>query len=359
MPSPVCGTLIDLDLLHFTADEVRSLNEMVVTAVLEAPELSLFHTFFTGIKNDKRIGIVPGTFGLVGKAGQGCDPVADCATLAATEKTWEPRYVEIVLDQCVDTDFMNSLMRFAVSCGIDMHDLTKTEVFAFILNILSSDIKKMLLRKAWFDQRDAAQWPAGMITPGQDPAYFNVLNGFFYQLAEIYAADPERITAMSGNTQATTALQKSVATPALIYADLNAVIDAAKAELTAQPDRVLLVTQSVATRVFRHLQSLGVAYKIELMTNGLQSSTWDGINMYSIPLWDQWIAAYENNGTKLNNPHRVVYTTKSNLGIGMACTSLFERINTFYDPRSRYNRIEAKDAFDAKIFDDNLVQVGI
>ena len=71
------------------------------------------------------------------------------------------------------------------------------------------------------------------------------------------------------------------------------------------------------------------------------------------------IAAYENNGTKLNNPHRVVYTTKSNLGIGMACTSLFERINTFYDPRSRYNRIEAKDAFDAKIFDDNLVQVGI
>jgi len=47
------------------------------------------------------------------------------------------------------------------------------------------------------------------------------------------------------------------------------------------------------------------------------------------------------------------------LNIGMACNSLFERINTFYDPRSRYNRIEAVDAFDAKIIDDRLVQVGM
>jgi hypothetical protein len=42
----------------------------------------------------------------------------------------------------------------------------------------------------------------------------------------------------------------------------------------------------------------------------------------------------------------------------MAYTSLFENINTFYDPRSRYNRIEAVDAFDMKIIDDRLLMVG-
>ena len=94
------------------------------------------------------------------------------------------------------------------------------------------------------------------------------------------------------------------------------------------------------------------------MSDGLQVTKWDGITMYTVPLWDQWIRAYENDGTRLNNPHRIVYTMKQNLQVGMACTGLFDKINSFYDQRSRINRIEAVDAFDAKIIDDRLVQVG-
>lgn len=85
--SPQCGHTINLDNLHFTPDELRSLNELVVTAVLEAPELSSFHTLITGIKNDRRIGIIPGTFGLVGKAAQSCNPTAQCYEDTAIEKT--------------------------------------------------------------------------------------------------------------------------------------------------------------------------------------------------------------------------------------------------------------------------------
>jgi hypothetical protein len=130
MASPICGRLLDFDLLHFTPDEVRSLNEMVVTAVINAPELSLFHTFWTGIKNDKRIGILPGSFGLIGKAAQGCDPTPDCVTLTATEKTWEPRYVELILDQCID-DLGDTFLKLLTKDHIEIYDLTKTEVFAF------------------------------------------------------------------------------------------------------------------------------------------------------------------------------------------------------------------------------------
>jgi hypothetical protein len=164
---------------------------------------------------------------------------------------------------------------------------------------------------------------------------------------------------MPGNNQATYALQGSVATPVLTYAALNNVIDSAISELAMQPDRILLVTRSVFDRIRRQLQTLGTIFQdYKLMTGGMEIATWDGIRIVSIPLWDQWIRAYENNGTKWNDPHRVVYTTVSNLNIGMACTSLFEGINTFYDQRSRYNRIEAIDAFDMKILDDRLVQVG-
>jgi hypothetical protein len=242
---------------------------------------------------------------------------------------------------------------------IDVNDLTKTQIFAFIIKILSRDVKDMVFRHAWFGDKDAALAPGGLITPGLDVAYFNVINGFFKQLDAIVTADALRGTAITGNSQATYALQKSVATPALVYADVNSLIDAADPILATQKDRVLLVTYSVGQRLLRHLQSVGVAFKTELMTNGMLSATWDGIPMYIIPAWDSMIAAYQNNGTKWNDPHRVVYTTKSNLNVGTAADGLFDRINSFYDQRSRINRIEAMDAFDAKILDERLVQIGI
>lgn len=356
--SPVCGHTINLDNLHFTPDEVRTLNELVVTAVLEAPELSLYHDLVTGIKNDKRIGIIPGTFGLVGKAAQACNPVAQCYENVAIEKTWSPKYMEVIIDMCVD-ELNDTLMKLAIACGVDLYDLTKTEIFTFIRNILAKDIAKMVHRMAWFGDVNATNFPVGNLTPGIDPDFFNVIDGFWVQLAAIYAANPDRLTAFVGNNQATTALQFNVATPVLTYANLNAVIDAAPCELTAQPDRILLVTNSIMQRIRRQLQTLGTIFQdYKLMPNGIEVATWDGIPIYANCLWDQWIRAYENNGTTLNDPHRVVYTTKSNLKIGMACTSLFENINSFYDQRSRYNRMEAVDAFDAKIIDDNLVQVG-
>jgi len=356
--SPSCGHTLNLDNLHFTPDELRSMNELIVTAVLEAPELSQIHTLVTGIKNDKRIGIIPGTFGLVGKAAQSCDPEAQCYEDPAVEKTWEPRYLEVIIDMCID-ELADTMMKLSVNCGNAVYDLTKTDVFTFIQNILMKDLKKMVIRHAWFGDQAAANLPAGILTPGVDPAFFNVINGFWQQLAVVYAANPLQLNAMPGNTQLTYALQGTVATPLLTHNAVNGLIDNAISELAQQPDRVLLVTRSVMDRLRRQLQALGTAFQdYKLMVDGIEFANWDGIPIYSIPLWDQWIRAYENNGVRWNDPHRVVYTTKSNLNIGMACTSLFENINSFYDPRSRYNRIEAVDAFDAKIIDDRLFMVG-
>jgi hypothetical protein len=259
---------------------------------------------------------------------------------------------------CID-ELADTLMKLAVNCGVDVFDLTKTQIFTFIQDILAKDIAKMVLRNAWFGDQSAAHVPVGVITAGYDLGFFNVINGFFRQMAVIYAANPLQLNAMPGNTQANYALQQSVATPLLTYNAVNGLIDAAIPELAAQPDRILIVTKSVIDRLRRQLQALGTAFQdYKLSITGLEFATWDGIRLVALPLWDQWIRAYENNGTKWNDPHRVVYTTVSNLNIGMACTSLFENINSFYDPRSRYNRIEAVDAFDAKIIDDRLLMVG-
>ncbi|MCJ7811996.1 hypothetical protein MUP95_01580, partial [bacterium] len=334
-----------------------SLNELIVTAVLEAPALNSFHTLVTGIKNDKNIGIIPGTFGLILKAAQACNPEAQCHETIAIEKVWEPRYLEFINDMCID-EITNSLMRLYIKCD-NPYDLTKTEIFTFIANIYSKDLPKEVFRYAWFGDIAAAAFPAGVLTPGTDPTFFNVLNGFWQQMAIIYAASPLQRLAITGNASASYALQGTVATPLLTYNTVNAIIDAAPSELAMQPDRVLLVTRSVFDRLRRQLQALGTVFQdYKLMINGLEFATWDGIRIVSVPLWDQFIRAYENNGVRWNDPHRVVYTTVANLNIGMACTSLFENINSSYDQRSRLNRIEAVDAFDMKIIDDRLLVVG-
>jgi hypothetical protein len=352
---------INLSALTFSADQLRQMNELLVKATLESPDLSLFHELATGIKNDKEIGIIPGTLGLMGKAAQGCDPTADTLTDTAVLKTWTPKRIEVIIDQCA-TDIATSMAKLSRKLGIEVNDLTNTEYFAFLLDLLSKDIPKMILRHAWMGNQAAANVndsPAGVLTAGVNEAYFNVINGFFYQLGVIYAADSNRKSAISANAQATRALQFSSFAAADALAALNAVVDGAKAELAIQPDRVLLVTRSVAQKAYRALQAAGLAYKIELQSNGFELAMWDGIPMYTVPLWDAWIEAYENNGTKLNNPHRIVYTTKSNLVIGMEGTTLFDNVNTFYDQKSRYNRIEVSDAFDVKVLNDELVQVGI
>ncbi len=320
--SPQCGHKINLDNLHFTPDELRSLNELIVTAVLEAPPLNSFHTLVTGIKNDKRIGIIPGTFGLILKAAQACNPEAQCHEDIAIEKTWEPRYLEFINDICID-EIENSLMRLYIDCT-NPYDLTKTEIMKFIANIYATDLPKEVFRYAWFGHVHAATVPLGVLTPGIDPNFFNVFNGFWDQMAAIYAANPLQVNAMPGNTQLTYALQQSVATPLLTYNAINTLIDNAISELVAQPDRVLLVTRSIFDRLRRQLQALGTAFQdYKLMINGLEFATWDGIRIVSIPLWDQIIRTYENDTTigRWNDPHRAVYTTVSNLNIGMACTS--------------------------------------
>ncbi|MCJ7811856.1 hypothetical protein MUP95_00865 [bacterium] len=360
--SPSCGHTLNFDNLTFTDDELRSLNELIVTAVLEAPPLSQFHTLVTGIKNNKHIGIIPGTFGLLLKAAQDCNPVPNCYENVAIQKKWEPHGLEFITDICL-TDLVNSLLRFYINCT-DPFDLTKTEIFTFITNLLAKDFPKEILRYAWFGDTNAAVVPGGVLTPGSDPAFWNVFDGFWVQMAAIYAAAPLQRNALPGNTELTYALQGTVATPLLMMIAINGLIDNAISELSQQPDRVLLVTRSVFDRLRRQLQALGTAFQdYKLMINGIEFANWDGIPMYSIPLWDQYIRAYENNtihanGGRWNDPHRAVYTTKSNLNIGMTCTSLFENINTFYDPTTRLNRIEAMDAFDAKIIDDRLLMVG-
>ncbi len=347
--------------ITFTADEVRDLNSLFVKAVLDAPALNQFHSFETGIKNDKQIGIVPGTLGLLLKAAQGCSPSPDTIAITATQKKWEPKRQEMLLRQCY-TDLNSSFLILSRKLGVQVGDLTTTDYFTYLVDMVRRDLAKEIIRVAWMSDKAAANVddsPAGVITSGVNTAYFSVIDGLFHQLADIYAATPARKTTIAANAEATYALQKSVFTTASAYAALNSVVDDAPTLLKLQPDRFLLCTQSVMDKAKRYMQGVNIAFDITNTIYGLQLAQWDGWPLISVPLWDEWIMAYEDNGTKYNNPHRIVAATKSNLKIGMEGTSLFDTVDVHYDKTTKYNYIDVIDSFDAKVLMDELVQVGI
>jgi hypothetical protein len=353
-----------LDLISnitFSADQIRDLNALFMEATLESPVLTNYHTFQTGIRNDREIGILPGTLGLLLKAAQGCDPTADSLTLTATKKKWELKRMELLLKQCY-TDLESSFLIFLRNTGTAVTDLTNTQYFAFLVDFIGRELPKEILRVAWFSDKDAANVldsPAGNLTTGVDESYFNVIDGFWQQLAVIYAATAARKTTIAANAEATYALQNSVLTPLAAYTALNSVVDDAPLTLKSQADRMLLVTDSIFTRAKRYMQSVNIAVTIDNTITGLSLMEWDGIKMLSMPWWDETIRAYEDNGTKYNNPHRIVYTTKENLKIGLEGQGMFDQIQTWYDKTTKWNYIDVMDSMDAKVIMDGLIQVGI
>ena len=83
------------------------------------------------------------------------------------------------------------------------------------------------------------------------------------------------------------------------------------------------------------------------------------MTLVPLPIWDEMIKRYENTGTKLNNPHRAVLTTKSNLNFGVDSENSFEDMRMWYNLDSRKVKTELMGKADAKLYNPELLQVAI
>ena len=85
------ASVIDLSTkFAFTVEQLSSVKELVYEGIITSPELSLFTTIFPGIMYDKEIGFVGGG-GMLGVAGQGCNPTAQAWSIATRKVTWDSK----------------------------------------------------------------------------------------------------------------------------------------------------------------------------------------------------------------------------------------------------------------------------
>jgi hypothetical protein len=74
----------------------------------------------------------------------------------------------------------------------------------------------------------------------------------------------------------------------------------------------------------------------------------NGIPVYAVPFWDRYIDSYYNSGAKWYLPHRAVYTTPSNIPIGLEEEGNLSELDAFYDKVNKDYIIDFGFNFDVK-----------
>lgn len=350
------ATVLDFSKFSFTAEQIRDINELLYDEVMQAPEISLIHTIHPNIVFDKEIGFI-GEGGLVGVAGQGCDPTAQDWKIGTRTVKWTPKSWEILIEDCWK-DLESTCAVYALKQGVDVSDFSTTDYYAIVVQVLSVAIKKFIVRLAWFSDTDAKNVSAnGVITNGVDTKYFSIIDGFWKQIIAQTTVNAAQRVAIAENTGATYAQQELSPTSVANY--LKALKYKASMVLRSMTDAIVPCTQSVYDAWEQYNQGKEIESLYTKLIDGTETLKAYGMTLMPQPIWDEMIAKYENTGTKLNNPHRAVLTTKSNLNIGVDSEGSFEDMRIWYTPDSRKVKTELMGKADAKLYSPELLQVAI
>jgi hypothetical protein len=347
---------IDLANFTFTAEQIRDINELLFDEVVQAPEITLITTLYPGIVFNKEIGFI-GEGGLVGVARQNCNPQPQQWRIGTRKVVWTPKDWEILLAECWDTLESNCAV-YALHTGVDVADFTTTDYYAIVVQLLSTAIKKFIIRLVWFNDLDAENVDdGGIITDGEDVNYFNIIDGLWKQLLAQVAAKSEQRVVITENAGVSYAAQELSPDKAKQY--LQALKYKAPMKLRNKQGAFIACTQSVYDAWEQYNQGKELESMYANLLDGTKVLKAFGVPLIPMPIWDEIIAAYENTGTKLHNPHRALFVIKEALAVGVDGEDSFEKMRVWYNQDTREVKTELMGKADAKLLDPALFQLAI
>ena len=83
----------------FTAEQVRTVAELILENFVNGGDFNSYHTILTGIVYDKEVGYV-GELSEVGEAHQGCSPTWRSPSAPIEKVLWQPKQWEVAISQC-------------------------------------------------------------------------------------------------------------------------------------------------------------------------------------------------------------------------------------------------------------------
>ncbi len=351
---------------NFTVDNgaIRDLRELIFLTLFKDPELNMTATPKTGVQNGKKLGFL-NQFGDVGINSCGCDPSYKDLDIDGIEKVWDLGCWQIAKKICYE-DLLETIAQSSLKKGTEVADLTDTVYMNdLVIPGLTNAVKNMFYRLVWFGDKEAkniADSDGGNITKGVDVELFKPCDGLFKRLFGIIADNPGQKTTIDANAQTTTALQMSkIREKGVAMGIIDNLLADADGRIFDQPGSCIMMTNSLFQALVADVRNtfMGTTLTYKELADGITLSSYEGRKIIVVGIWDRMIHRFENNGTKLNNPHRAVFCSPSNLFYGTDDTDMIADFDITFDRVSRNNYIFAQSNIGTLVGEDDLVQVAI
>lgn len=326
----------------------------IILPAYQKPELNLFHTVLTGIVAKMQVAYLPRITKVTLKD-EGCGTGLQNKSLTPTQLFWDPTPLKIWLSQC-GKDLEQTFFTWGMKLGKDRADLTATDFEDYILEILPDGIMEDTLRLAWFGDTDAdTNANGGTLLNASDVDHYNQLDGFWKKIfAGVAGTTIKRVT-IAENAEATFVDQLDLASDAA-YQMLKSMLTGAGTDsrLKSEKNKFVLMTTTLWENWLAYKESQSFDRSFERQDKGYQTDIYRGVTLVSFDLWDRYIQADFQNGTKYYLPHRAVYTTAANLQVGLDTASV-ENLDVWYDKKDENNYFKGGYKMDVQIPYDFMI----
>lgn len=346
-----------LENLTLSERDIQDLRELVALTVLKNEDFGKFVNIKTGIRHGDQLGFI-GEMSALGKSGAGCNPEYGKLSIENSEKRWSLGDWEIAKEICYK-ELEGTIAELAFKTGTDIADLTGTQFASQILEpALEVAVQKMIWRIGWFNDKSAAHVDdGGVITDGVDLELMNVEDGLFKRIFTQVAANGAQRTEIAANGQSTAAAQKTALwTKGVATGIVDTVLADADARI-AENGGILMMTRGMANALANDIKKVyNTQLKWETVFSGFDVTEYDGVQVARIGVWDEMIRTYENDGTKLNLPYRIVYGNPQNFLVGTGGSAIFDKFDIWFERKARTNNIYATGKIGTLIAEETLFQ---
>ena len=343
------GILSEVDSLC-AADKV-SINEAIFETYVKDEAFTQHHNFMTDIRNGRLIPLINAKqdYGFLKVRPGNCQMnVCEISTTSSVKK-WNPADYNCRLVICKD-DLACDFKKFWDMKCKDYSNMEDAFI-QFLVQKTAENVNASQWRIAYFDDSE-----------NDNPDYAGI-DGLFAQYMEIVQTNTDQHFAIPENLEATTAAQLALADGralGLLKAMYNWAASYNSA-LLLSPDVHFDITPELAFNYLASLQAGEVNCCYPGSADGITSSRYslDTLNYMGVPLrirneWRgviQWEAEMEG-AANLNNPHRIVLSTKANKPIGTCDEASFDDFDMFYEKKDKKIYIDVQTSFDAKVLVD-------
>lgn len=338
-------------------ENIQSLRDAIIIQLLQSEDFRRFVTIVYAKANDP-VALI-GEMKAVGNAGAGCDPTYKDIGIDNKQKRWEIGDWSIPLKICYE-DLEGTIAEYSLRTGTEIGDLTGTEFMALYLELLTTQIRRMLWRFIWFGDTEAkTQTSSGQLVDGTDTTLFTVCDGLWKRLFNIATENESQKTAISANEETTFAEQTS-AMRAEGYATklVDTILMDADSRINANGGAILMMNKKFADALTLDIKH---TYKEIMPWNnvftGFSTAQYNGVTIAAIDTWDWMINTYFKTTTAWNEPFRAVYADPRNLLVGTPQNDVVSNFDIWFERKERRQYIYATGKIGTEIPQEDLVHV--